>query len=63
MRQLEWYVFRIKDHLFRIKCEPFYMQKLYLKSNIDEFMKCSSKEEAIELCSKFNRKRRNKNGD
>lgn len=63
MRSLEWYVFRINDHLFRIKCESFYMQELYLKSNINEFTKCSSKEEAIELCSKFNRKRRNKNGD
>lgn len=63
MRELNWYVYRIGGYLYRIRCEPFYMKELYSHQAADEYIRCKDKEEAVELCCKFNRKknRRTKN--
>ena len=69
MQYLKWYVYRIGGYMYRIKCEPYYTDALYRDRAIDEYRKCGSKDEAVELCSKFNcrlykkMKRRKKNGN
>ena len=50
MQCLKWYVFRIENYLYRIKCEAWYINQLY-------------KDEAIKMCFQYNNKRRIKNGD
>lgn len=57
MRQWKWYVYRIKGYLYRIRCEPWYINELYAKQAIDEYRTCESREEAIYLCCKFNKRR------
>lgn len=63
MQYLKWYVFRISSYLYRIKCEPWYINQLYKDKAINEYRKCGNKEEAIKLCFQYNSKRRIKNGN
>lgn len=57
MRELNWYVFKIGGYLYRIRCEPFYIEELYDHQAVDEYTRCENKEEAIDLCCKFNKKK------
>lgn len=58
MQSLKWYVFRIGRYLYRLKCEPWYINELLRDRAIDEYRKCGNKEEAMKLCCQYNRKRR-----
>lgn len=60
MRPLKWYVIRINGYLYRVKCDPWYMDKLLENNAIDEYRVCKNKKEAIELCKIHNQKRRTK---
>lgn len=57
MRILKWYVFRIGKYMYRIKCEPWYINELFTDDAIDEYRTCENKEEAIWLCCMFNNKK------
>ena len=57
MRELKWYVFIIRGYMYRARYEPWYMTELYKHNAVDEFQKCGSKEEAIELCYKYNKRK------
>lgn len=43
--------------MYRARYEPWYMTELYRHRAVDEFHKCGSKEEAIELCYKYNKQK------
>ncbi len=57
MRELNWYVYRIGGYLYRIRCEPYYINELYSHQAVDEYRRCKNKEEAAKLCYKFNYKK------
>lgn len=55
-----WYVFIVNHYMFRIKCEPYYINSLFKDKAITEYRKCESKEECAELCAIYNKKKRGK---
>lgn len=63
MRRQNWYVFICGGYAFRVRCEPWYMNKLWKDKAIIEYRKCESKEEAITLSEQYNHKKENKDGN
>ena len=57
MRKKNWYIFLCGGYAFRIKCELWYMNKLFEDGAIIEYRQCESKEEAITLSEQYNHKK------